>query len=587
MNTDTPAAPAPERNSALWSIFGFFTSLKLCVVLLTLCAFGVFLGTLAQVHEGLYLAQERWFKSWWIWRQQGDDWYVWTYPGGYLLGVLLLINLTGAHLRRIKFPPGGLWVMIPYYLLVMTALFFITREVYNSYRDTRGGNFTPLILFQFFILVLVVDMVLSAPFMKMRRMMSAGKKLGVDFVHFGIVILLGGQLSTDMWADETHMSFKEGQTRNYSESWTDSEIMLARDNQEDPAKEDVTAIPHSMVVKGNEVISGVEVKHRNLPFTLKVKSWQPNCELVHLPTAGTQEASLRQAFAALETRYANVENLVPEAQRAMENPGRMAVWTQTLKELKIQPAGDLPGTAGEIIKDPARASSLLKALKEAFKDQMMKQFKEGDADMRFAAWRVEKSPDGSLPLPKRQAECDVAKDYRTEPVELVKEMGARNFASAVVELTGTNGSIGTWLISPFLKNQTFVYGGQAWRIALRDSRIYYPFSVTLLQTTHQVYTGTDNPRDFRSKVLLDYPEKQERRETEIFMNAPLRFADITFFQQQMGRDEVEKARGTSVLQMVKNPSWFLPYFGCALVSYGMLRHFLLHLFRFISRRSRS
>ena len=55
-------------------VWNFLTSLKLAVVLLGLSALLVFLGTLAQVHEGLYLAQERWFKSWWILRQKGDIW---------------------------------------------------------------------------------------------------------------------------------------------------------------------------------------------------------------------------------------------------------------------------------------------------------------------------------------------------------------------------------------------------------------------------------------------------------------------------------------------------------------------------------
>ena len=47
-------------NTRLWK---FLTSLKVTVVLLLLSTLLVFLGTLAQVNEGLWEAQERWFKS--------------------------------------------------------------------------------------------------------------------------------------------------------------------------------------------------------------------------------------------------------------------------------------------------------------------------------------------------------------------------------------------------------------------------------------------------------------------------------------------------------------------------------------------
>ena len=64
-------------------IWKFFTSLRLTVVLLALGLVLVFLGTLAQVHEGLWSAQTRWFKELFIVRQAGDPWWVPpVFPGG-------------------------------------------------------------------------------------------------------------------------------------------------------------------------------------------------------------------------------------------------------------------------------------------------------------------------------------------------------------------------------------------------------------------------------------------------------------------------------------------------------------------------
>jgi hypothetical protein len=67
------------------------------------------------------------------------------------------------------------------------------------------------------------------------------------------------------------------------------------------------------------------------------------------------------------------------------------------------------------------------------------------------------------------------------------------------------------------------------------------------------------------------------------MNNPLRYGGLTFYQHQMGRRELNGGKGTSSLQVVKNPSWITPYLGCAIVSLGMLWQFLYHLFGFLSK----
>jgi hypothetical protein len=43
-------------------------------------------------------------------------------------------------------------------------------------------------------------------------------------------------------------------------------------------------------------------------------------------------------------------------------------------------------------------------------------------------------------------------------------------------------------------------------------------------------------------------------------------------------------RGTSVLQVVRNPGWLTPYVGCVLVGAGLAWQFLLHLAGFIRER---
>jgi len=41
---------------------------------------------------------------------------------------------------------------------------------------------------------------------------------------------------------------------------------------------------------------------------------------------------------------------------------------------------------------------------------------------------------------------------------------------------------------------------------------------------------------------------------------------------------------SSILQVVRNPSWLTPYAGCIMVAAGLVTQFMIHLFGFVSRR---
>ena len=106
-----------------------------------------------------------------------------------------------------------------------------------------------------------------------------------------------------------------------------------------------------------------------------------------------------------------------------------------------------------------------------------------------------------------------------------------------------------------------------------------------MKTTHEVYQGTSKPKDFRSRVKIEHPGGVGDREVEIYMNSPLRYSGLAFFQYQMGEEQVSSSqRGTSVLQVVKNPSWLTPYVGCGLVAAGLVAQFAYHLSRFVKKR---
>jgi len=175
-----------------------------------------------------------------------------------------------------------------------------------------------------------------------------------------------------------------------------------------------------------------------------------------------------------------------------------------------------------------------------------------------------------------------------EPLSPVTNPDDRDFSVALVEVISPKGPLGTWLLpAAYRGEQGFAFGGATYGLALRNARHYQPFSVTLLNATHQKYPGTEIPRDYRSRVRVKREDTGETRETEIYMNAPLRFAGFTFFQYQMAADEAVLRAGerpSSTFQVVKNPTWLTPYISCLLVGAGLLVQFLMHLTGFITKR---
>src|ERR1700722_15281931 len=160
-----------------------FTSLRLTVILLAFAIVLVFVGTLAQVDEGLYNAQARYFRQWLIF---GLDLFGWKLPvilpGGYLIGTMLLLNLICAHIYRFQF---------------------------------------------------------------------SAKKIGIQLTHAGVILLLVGQLVTDMFSRETQMHFVEGKTKSYSESPRNYELVST--SEENANEETVVSIPDKLLARGGEI----------------------------------------------------------------------------------------------------------------------------------------------------------------------------------------------------------------------------------------------------------------------------------------------------------------------------------------------
>jgi len=186
-------------------------------------------------------------------------------------------------------------------------------------------------------------------------------------------------------------------------------------------------------------------------------------------------------------------------------------------------------------------------------------------------------PDSTEPA---VATRDVGSRATVKELPRVTDMEQRDVPSAIVEIETPQGSLGSWLVSEYIDEpQTFTVGNRTFKLALRPHRLYKPYSIQLLKFQHDLYAGTDIPKNFSSRVVLQRPDTGEKREVLIYMNSPLRYAGETYYQASWDKDD----HGT-VLQVVHNPSWLTPYASCILVWAGLMVQFLTHLIGFATKR---
>src|SRR6266481_4446476 len=122
------------------------TSLKLTVFCLACAMILVFLGTLDQVNIGVYEAENRYFKSFFLYfTPPGTTLKIPWFPSGYLVGGLLLVNLIAAHLARFKmsWKKSGILVLHSGVILLLlgqlfTSLFQVESQIRLNQGETKN-----------------------------------------------------------------------------------------------------------------------------------------------------------------------------------------------------------------------------------------------------------------------------------------------------------------------------------------------------------------------------------------------------------------------------------------------------------------
>ncbi len=155
-----------------------------------------------------------------------------------------------------------------------------------------------------------------------------------------------------------------------------------------------------------------------------------------------------------------------------------------------------------------------------------------------------------------------------------------NQPAAIVTLRFGGQNLGTYLVSSALKPlQSVTVDGRTFQFGMRPTRYYNDFALTLRDFVHERYAGTEVPSRFASQLRLTDPQAGENRDVEISMNEPLRYKGKTYYQASFGQND-----RLTVLQVVENPAWPIPYIACVIISLGLLVHFAIRLGR-LGRKS--
>jgi hypothetical protein len=468
-----PVAPAPETKSPLrrprwYQALTALASLRLTVVLFALSILLVFFGTLAQIDMSTFSAVQRYFRCWYVWvplqllfprTLQLPHAVGFPFPGGYIIGGLLLINLLAAHGLRFRFRWADLLVL---------PLFVVAYVVFWYWQNNPSH------------LLLAVACLLMTAFV-VAVFPLHGKRAGIILLHLGIIMLLVGELITALAAVEQHMTIVVGETVNFTDIQNEG-VVLDFITAESPGEDGVVSIP------GRLLREGKIIQHPALPVDVQVVEYMANSELIKIPA--DQPYDREFATSSMGDKIA-----------AKPRPISTGV-SQNQHD-------DAP---------TVRVALLKKGTKEVV------------GRFLLSLWFYP------------------------------------NFVKKVLPL---------FSVAP----QDVQVDGKRYFLEVRYPRSYKPYTVHLNKFDHKVYRGTNIPKDYSSWVQLVDPTHHEERAVRIWMNNPLRYRGETFYQSGMLPGDA----GT-ILQVVRNPGWMLPYFSCAIVSVGMLAHFGLGLVGFLRRR---
>ena len=575
-------------------LFKFFSSLRLTVVLLALSLIIIFFGTMAQEPMGLNIAVDRYFKSWfvdWVAMKAGviktaqlfgfqwppvtpeqilgdRGWPV--FPGGYLVGTLLLVNLLTAHYARFELSAKKAGIFLTHIgiiTLLLGQLFTDILQVESFVSMERGDRRNYSISFDDNELVFMHSMKGGS-----NRVVSIPEQMLKNKTSTEHPELKGLKIETERyWVNAKPMT-------------ADQLIDLDGETQKElrnKVLEQVYGLINTRITRMEEYLRENTNAERRKELTgLKAIFIEQRAKEVELRQvadllgrAGEMEMGVygyQQTDSKIIFNDSGVRNLIVKI-RSYDDQGTISsLFKVAVKERLIE---------GSLDEFNRYADDFLEKIKEypgGAGENMVKNTRSFSERIKVKAKRhYIDSTQGKL-----------GNFYRfVRPLSPVFDQNDRNLPAALIKVSKGGKELGKWLVtcsSDF--QQSLEVDGETWKIILRPQRNYLDFNLSLVDLKWEKYQGTEIPKNFQSRVIVE--DEDESRMVDIYMNNPLRQGGQTFYQYQMNQNQLG-ATAQTVLQVVKNPSWLTAYIGCLIVAAGLIYQFLYHLVGFARKRKKA
>jgi hypothetical protein len=572
-------------------IYQFFTSLRLTVTLLSISLVIIFFGTLAQEPMGLNIAVERYFKSFFIDSHAAEaGWFMllklfqmegtpltpekiinpgWpVFPGGYLVGSLLLVNLLTAHYARFELSAKKAGIFLTHIgiiTLLIGQVFTDLLQEESFVHMERGDRRNYTVSFD------DNELALMLPTGASNRVVSIPETMLKDKINIQHPDLAGLTVETEKY------------WRNARPMTVSQLIDLDRDEQQALRQvkvDQVFAVIQTRITALEERLQqSPHPENRKALTALKGRAFQQRAEAVELRSL----ASLLGQVGEMEMEILGLGESDKQLIFNQKNLRDMLVAARTFDDqrtvgdlFKGAMKGNLPkGTLEELNEQADNFVPTLRAYPGGTGEAMVKA--AGEFVIRIKK-RAEKFYTGTT-------QGKLGDYFRfVQPLAPAFDQNDRNQPVAVLKISHKGEALGTWLASCTSEfQQSISVGDQKWKLILRPKRHYLGFHLTLVNLKWEKYRGTEIPKNFQSRVIVE--GSSESRPVDISMNEPLREGGQTFYQYQMNQDQLG-ATVQTVLQVVKNPNWRTAYIGCLVVALGLIYQFLFHLIGFARKRKK-
>jgi len=267
-------------------------SLKLTVALMAASMVLIFAGTWAQIDTGIWAVLEEYFRTAYVaiplsvflprdpelleqWALLGQLAKVSVpWPGGFLLGPLLLVNLLAAHILRFKIKAAGSQLVFGLVALAIAIAVIVVFHLSHLPQKTTAvlGEYWVIAVGFIFYLPLFISVAILFY-----------QRCGIILIHAAIILLIAGEGVTAAAAAESMMPIYNNETINWTHDIREYELaVIDPDHPETGPEEDhVIVVPQDILESAAE--SGELIRSDELPFDIRVDRIIPNT--FHQPVA--------------------------------------------------------------------------------------------------------------------------------------------------------------------------------------------------------------------------------------------------------------------------------------------------------------